>query len=362
MFQRLVFPKIESRVLVGTLAFLGIMALTGWIAINEGGRMRSFETQFLARSTERGANLFATNCTTCHGLDGRGLTGVAPGLNSPMLFSHDFLAPINTEAALLEAEKNAEGTSPERITEIDALLAELETERTALVASMALAVERGYDPEQPSRLAQIGWTGTRYAFLYTTLVHGRPTSSSYWPQPMAAWSQTAGGPLRDDQLQDLVNYIENWDKGANWTIDDLLAVNQFPRVPVQGDGTQMAEGEVPVGTDVAAIVTQLESTSGDPVNGQSLYTALGCAGCHEGGIVAPTTTGTWTRIQEERLTLPEFAGYTAEQYAVESIVDPHKYLVPGFGPVMPPTFGETLTLQQLADLIGFLQSQDQPAS
>ena len=358
MFQRLVFPKIESRVLVGTLAFLGIMALTGWIAINEGGRMRSFETQFLARSVERGAGLFAANCTSCHGLDGRGQVARAPALNSPMLFDHDFLAPLNTEIALLDAEKGAEGTSAERVTEIDARLAELNTERAALVDSMAQAVERGYDPEQPSRLAQLGWGGSRYAFIYTTLVHGRPTSSSYWPEPMAAWSQTAGGPLRDDQLQDIVNYIENWDKGNNWTIEDLLAVNQFPRVPVDGGAVQLGEGEEPVGNDVAAILTNLETVSGDPVNGQSIYTSLGCAGCHETGIVAPATAGTWTRIETERLTQPEFEGYTAEQYAVESIVDPHKYLVPGFGPVMPDTFDDTLSLQQLADLIGYLQSQD----
>lgn len=353
----MVFPKIESRVLVGTLAFLGIMALTGWIAINEGGRMRSFETQFLARSIERGANLFAANCTTCHGPDGRGLTGVAPGLNSPMLFGHDFLADITNEEALLEAEKAAEGTAAERITEIDARLAELEAQRTQLTTTLQPAVDRGYDPAQPSRLAQLGWAGSRYAFLYTTLVHGRPTSSSYWPQPMAAWSQTAGGPLRDDQLQDLVNYIENWDKGSNWTVEDLLAVNQFPRVPVQGDGAPVAEGEA-VGTDVAAILENLSTVSGDPVNGESLYTTLGCAGCHEGGIVAPMTAGTWTRIESERITQPEFEGYTAEQYAVESVVDPHKYLAPGFGPVMPTTFGDTLSLQQLADLISYLQSQD----
>ena len=77
MFQRLLIEKMEHRIIVGTLSFLGIMVLTGWIAINEGGRMRSFERQFLARSIERGGQLFAANCSECHGLDGRGLTGAA---------------------------------------------------------------------------------------------------------------------------------------------------------------------------------------------------------------------------------------------------------------------------------------------
>src|SRR5690606_24219091 len=41
----------------------------------------------------------------------------------------------------------------------------------------------------PSRIAQTAWPGTLNDFVHGTLVAGRPTSSSYWPQPMAAWSQ-----------------------------------------------------------------------------------------------------------------------------------------------------------------------------
>lgn len=354
----MVFPKIESRVLIGTLAFLGIMAITGWIAINEGGRMRSFETQFLARSTERGAGLFAANCTSCHGLDGRGLPGIAPALNNPHLFGYSFTAAIDNEVTLLTAERDAEGTTDERRAEIDAQLAELETERASIVAAMQPAIDAGYTPDQPSRLDQLGWAGSQNAFLLTTLIHGRPTSVSYWPQPMAAWSQTAGGPLRTDQMQDIVNYIENWDKGNNWTMEDLLAVNQFARVPVQGDG-MAAAGDEAVGSDVDAILVALEGVTGDPVNGQAIYTAQACAGCHEGGIVAPPTAGTWTRIENERLQDPALAGYTALQYAVESIVDAHAYLAPGFGPVMPNNFGDVLDTQQLADLVAYLESQDQ---
>lgn len=359
MFQRLLIGKMEHRIIVGTLAFLGIMVLTGWIAINEGGRMRSFEQQFLARSVERGGGLFAANCTSCHGLDGRGLTGVAPALNNPQFFGHDFLAPINAEMQQLQAERGLEGLAADRAAEIDQRLQELQSEHDALVTQMQPAVDKGYDPEAPARLAQVGWVGPADAFIYTTLVHGRPTSISYWPQPMAAWSQTAGGPLRNDQLQDLVNYIENWDKGNNWTIEDLLAVNQFAKVPGEGGAAAGGDGSEPAGTDVQAILTAMESVTGDPVEGQSLYTAQGCSGCHSGGIVGPATEGTWTRIETERLAQPEFAGYTAEQYAVESIVDAHKYIVPGFSATMPTYFGERLSVQQIADLVAYLQSQDQ---
>lgn len=292
-------------------------------------------------------------------MDGRGLSGIAPALNSPHFFGFDFLAPVNAEIAQLNAEREAEGTTSARIAEIDARLVELDTQRNQLLAQMQTAIDRGYNPEQPSRLEQLGWGASRTAFVFTTLVHGRPTSVSYWPRPMPAWAQAGGGPLRTDQLNDLVNYILNFDKGSNWTLDDLLAVNQFPKIPGEGG---VAAPENAAGTDVQAIVAAITEAPGDPVEGQAIYndTAVGCAGCHAGGIVGPPTEGTYTRVVEIRLQDPALQGYTPEQYLVESIVDPHVYLVPSYGPVMPDYFGERLAVEDIADLVAFLESQDQP--
>ena len=79
--------------------------------------------------------------------------------------------------------------------------------------------------------------------------------------------------------------------------------------------------------------------TGDATNGEALYNGTivletggtsGCAGCHTGGVVGPATMGTWTRVQNQRLTLGEFEGYTGEQYLVESIVAPNDYVAPGY--------------------------------
>ncbi len=115
-----------------------------------------------------------------------------------------------------------------------------------------------------------------------------------------------------------------------------------------------------VGKDVARILKTLDTVSGDPINGQVLYNGdLGCAGCHLSDTpVAPPTEGTYTRIEEERLQDPLLAGYTPEQYLVESIVEPAHYIVPNYQNVMINNFGDRLTLQDLADLITFLESQD----
>ncbi|MEL7436331.1 MAG: c-type cytochrome, partial [Chloroflexota bacterium] len=72
------------------------------------------------------------------------------------------------------------------------------------------------------------------------------------------------------------------------------------------------------------------------------------------------TEGSWTRIVDIRLNEPEFADYTAEQYAIESIIHPANYIVPDYeNVIMPANYGSRLDAQQLADLLAYLQSQDQ---
>lgn len=124
-----------------------------------------------------------------------------------------------------------------------------------------------------------------------------------------------------------------------------------------------------VGNDLEQILIDLESVNGDSFNGQLLYnglepaldgTPLTCSACHLSEVVAPLTEGTWTRIVDERLQDPALEGYDVRRYMVESILHPEAYIVPGYsGNLMPAAFGFRLDLQQLADLIAFLESQDQ---
>jgi mono/diheme cytochrome c family protein len=302
-----------------------------------------------------------------------------------MLFGHDFFPEITTQINDLEAEQaalNAENVSVSappteaRKAEITARLAEIDTQIQSLtderIAQIQAAVDSGYDPQQPDRLKNLGWVGTRDAFLLTTLIHGRPTSITYWQNgAMPAWSQTAGGPLRMDQLEDLVAYIENWDKGDQWTLDDLFAVKQFPIVPVDGSLVGDLDLPDPVGVDVAAIMTQLETVTGDAARGDRLYhnqdssqlrQKLACSGCHlqTANGTGPMTDGTWWRAENVRIQEPELSGLTAEQYLVSSILQPGAYVVPGFQNLMLANFGERISLQDLADLLAYLETMNQP--
>ncbi|QPC82075.1 c-type cytochrome [Phototrophicus methaneseepsis] len=484
--KNFIIPTLEGRILTGIVAFVALMILLGWVAINEPARMAAFEDQHLGRSIERGAELFAANCSTCHGPNGLGSAERAPGLNNPHLFGYDYLALVNADVSSYErqiddlndqlgdllgvesgedareGERNElfaeiatldrntdEGAAraveiAERIEEINALtdtnnealqaqyqdlasqlesedltdderadiqeqinallsqniplhisvlesdLEPLYTERSEELAALEPAFIAGYLPglqdamasgderavsailqEHTSRLAQNGFGGDLGSYITTTLIHGRPGSQYIWGNSqMVAWSQRGGGPLRDDEIEDIRNYILNWDRGDEWTLEDLYAVQQFGKLP---GGTGAGGGEDvtrladdPYNSDVVTITEALADVEGDAERGEAIYTGsaltevgsrLGCGSCHIGGAAAPNTTDQWESIHSDILNQSQFAGYTAEQYIVESIIYPNAYIVEGWtAGAMPQDFDQQLSLQDMADIIAYIAS------
>ncbi|MEQ8672033.1 MAG: hypothetical protein RLP44_07840 [Aggregatilineales bacterium] len=168
------------------------------------------------------------------------------------------------------------------------------------------------------------------------------------------------------------------DFGAMVETDDATRLEALGTLFTVGEEYQriaFACGYVPddinertVGTDIDRIMEILADLRGDSVNGQALYNGeqvgadgviLGCSGCHSEATIAPITEGTWTRWDEIHSLEDQFADYNFERYTVESIVHPAAYIVPEYQNVMPPNFGDRISYQQLADLIAYLESQDQ---
>ncbi|MEL6310551.1 MAG: cytochrome c, partial [Chloroflexota bacterium] len=278
---------------------------------------------------------------------------------------------IPTRLAEIDILLNGDGTeeNPGLLAEREAQLAELETALglgylPQLQENIDLAEENdfglfitNYIGLSSNRLAQIEYGGSLASYVDTTLVHGRPGSGTVWNgNVMVAWSQRAGGPLRDDQIGDLVAFILNWDKGDDWTVDDFNAVGQYAIVHSAYD-PDGGSGEDGVGVNVANIIAELPE--GDATNGETLYNgSLGCVGCHVGGAVGPDVMGTWTRTLNDRL--EDLEDYTGVQYLVESIVAPNAYIVDGYASgVMNNNYGDILTAQELADIVAYLQTQDQ---
>lgn len=124
-------------------------------------------------------------------------------------------------------------------------------------------------------------------------------------------------------------------------------------VPVDVSGKPVG-----VDADTRALAANGGLTGGDPDLGSLKYTSLGCAACHTHGQTGPATVSTYARIINDRL--PNNAGRWAspEEYIAESIVHPNAFVVPGFNPgVMPQDWGAKLDIQDLKDLIAFLETQ-----
>jgi hypothetical protein len=187
---------------------------------------------------------------------------------------------------------------------------------------------------------------------------------------MVAWAQLAGGPLRNDQIDDLTNFIVAWDKGEAWTLDDLFAVQQFMKLKADASlvsaGPAMPTIRQESGNDLDQATALVTALTGDPERGQGLYTGavrsaggprLACNTCHAGGAQAPATEEKWDTVLNVRLALPEFSGWTVEKYLIDGIIYPNDYVVPGYASgVMPATYGDQLSAQDLADILAYLKT------
>ncbi|MBI5928076.1 MAG: c-type cytochrome [Chloroflexi bacterium] len=253
-------------------------------------------------------------------------------------------------------------------TQLDNLQTQLSTQEKARDDALKAMVEAkdiiDFDPEADSRMTQLKWNGTLEDLIYTTLISGRPVSAAYWPSPMVAWAQDAGGPLRRDQVQNLTDYVLNWSR--DFTLQDVRRINQLAVIPSASAGPTV-EGVCPkADTDNASckiddVVTQISAiTNADSTAGQQAYSQNGCAGCHySGSAIAPAPQGVFTRAEQHAQEKPDLYP-DARHYLVQSILLPNSDSAYGFtAGAMPQTFGKTLDLQTLGNIIAYLESQDQ---
>jgi len=198
------------------------------------------------------------------------------------------------------------------------------------------------------RLEEVNWAGSLEDYIVATVSSGRLVSTRPQTYPgqgtpaMPSFSDNFGGPLREDQIRYLAAFIMNWEETADFI--------PAPETAAAGAG---------VGTDITK-----ELPAGNAGAGEALASSLGCVACH---IATPTgpawlasasEPGIGTRAAE-RISEPDYTGKatTAEQYLFESIADPHVFVVPGFSQgIMPDTYANSLTDQDMADLIAYLLS------
>lgn len=295
----------QMKIVIGTLIVMIIFVASGLVLLNEGvldsqqttadqpgtGRMQVETRAQDGRSIEQGALIFFNNCRTCHGDNGEGVPGKGPSLN-PDLFTKHF----------------------------------------------------------PAVRASKTFNGTISDFVKLTIAAGRPVPSTYaeslggFAAPMPTWSQQYGGPLRDDQINNVTNFVLNWQAQAE----------AGPIVP---------SNFKPVGSDLNAALPAGDAAHGADLFAQKVKAGSGqnlpCKACHslDPGtvIVGPSLAG----IADKAATREP--GKSAEQYIRESIQQPNAFIVPDSPTfqsngksVMPDGLGNNMTAQDLADVIAYL--------
>lgn len=191
------------NILLATLFTLGsAIVLVAIFLTEKTDRIPEANAATVATQLERGARDFEQYCSTCHGLAGQ---GAANDTGAPRL--NDIVQRYMTPAA--------DGTAP-----FDA----------------KYGIKEKY--------------GTISNYVEATI------SSGVRGTPMPAWSQTAGGPLRPDQIENITAYVLSWNG-------------------------QPPDSAVAVAETVAAQLRPTADPNATPLGaGQAMFQTKACVGCH----------------------------------------------------------------------------------
>ncbi len=286
-------PSFTVRIITGLIALLVSIGVCTAIGVSDvvANSLKERDAQFKGRLIEAGAKVYSEQCARCHGPEGKGVENQGPALSSKTFLG---------------------------------------------------------DKDTPSqRLKDIGWTGTLQAYVQAVTASGIPLkSSSVWDQVHPASSQAYGGPLRDDQIQNVTAFVLNW--------------QQEPYTSGVVDAPKPGEG--------GAKATAVPLTDAQKA-GQQVYLQAGCNACHairgagNQGAVGPVLSKIGS-LADERLKDPNYKGTSKDAvgYIQESIVNPNIFVVaqcpagPCAAGVMTQNFGTTLKPDDLKNLVDYLAS------
>lgn len=280
----------QIKIIIGTIAFMITMMVFGYAALREQSRLERFTNAELGRSIEAGSEIFVNNCATCHGIDGDAQECYDTAGNQIACQG----LPLNYNSLLCG--------------------------------------------DVSQRMTDMGWKGTKQDFILTTVSAGRGNI-------MPTWLDQFGGPLRPDQVQNVTNYVLNFES------EELCAAPVVTYEWPELAADFLAEPDI--------------TAPGDPARGQELYTVTyGCAACH-GSLDGSTPAAigpSLANIDTDGATRVE--GQDAQQYVYHSILYPSDHIAPecptgpcaGPPSTMPANFGARMgeNPQDMADILAVL--------
>jgi mono/diheme cytochrome c family protein len=284
----------QVKVVIGTIAFMLTMIILGFAALLEPARMERYTLAYEGRRIEQGAEVYKTNCASCHGVEGDAQFCPDPATGDQIACAG---RPLNT------AE----------------LLCGIPTPRMEAMA----------------------WLGSKYDFIEGTVAVGRPWAG------MPTWGQEYGGPLQPNQVENVTLFVLNWEsvelcaepvEVREWPpieeLDDFLA--EFPGDPVAGEA---------IYNNPTAACVACHGTIDDPQSAR--------VGPHLGqiGTVGADRITGYTAAQYiyESILYPE--AFLAPQCPSDAGPVPCPNAMPGH-------FGNLFDYQEIADLVTFLLEQE----
>lgn len=176
--------RVQLEIVLGTILVLLSSAIVIILGVREPQRLADFAVQQRAQLIEFGASIYTTYCTSCHGTQAQGVTGIAPSLRDEYFFT--------------------------------------------------------------DRMAEIGWFGGLEDYIVSVVTSGRQISTR--PQlyagatgaspVMPTWSEKFGGPLRDDQIRAVAAFIMNF---KPYALGEVATVE--PLVPLADESTPEGRGK-----------------------------------------------------------------------------------------------------------------------
>jgi len=154
-----------------------------------------------------------------------------------------------------------------------------------------------------------------------------------------------GEKFSDDEINGMVAYIIADSGGGEG--DEAAGDEATP------EATEQATEEAEAGDEATPEATGAAgaASTGDPDAGETLFVST-CSACHgEQDGPGPALTGMGERAEDR------VEGMTAEEYIHESIVDPSAHVVEGFADIMPKTYDEQFSDEEIANLVAFILTQ-----
>jgi mono/diheme cytochrome c family protein len=267
--------QIPLRSIMGGLIAITLIGVLIHTAMNEQGRLDRRQEMLRAQAIEVGADLFELHCRACHGAKGEGVGQLGPPLSDKKFFT--------------------------------------------------------------SRLLEVGWPDTLESYIIATTAQGRlmATRPMYAGDGktavMAPWLDKYGGPCRNDQIQDLAEFIMNWKPTAMGNV--VLAELVVPKTNLSNHRTVSRGREVFM---------------------EHCGTCHSIRGIQKADKKGPNLTGiAQTAIKRKR-------GLSAEEYIRESFLLPDAFIVEGFEPKeLGYRCGGLLSVSQLDEVTAFLLNQDE---